>query len=207
MPRGHDGARDGARYGGAVTLHRRTVPHVALSLAAALALAGCAGLTGGTEPADRAAVAARSEPAGIAPELVYVTDIEGFRPAPQSVGVMGDDGMSVAYVGSGGGAVGTVMLTTARTADPAAVACDALPEATGPAASCVVTRDEATVLLEAADVDAATLRAAAETVRVPTERELDELFAEAAGVPDGPVERGDLPPGDGAPVDEPGVGG
>jgi hypothetical protein len=170
-----------------------------------LTLSACAGLEGRTEPAALDVIAARSEAVGVAAGLVYVTEIDGFDLAPQSVGVMGDDGMSAMYVGHGGSGVGTVMLTTSRTLDPSAVDCAALPDSAEAAQRCTVRRGTVVVLLEGQDVDAGTLRAAGKAVRVPTEAELGELFADAPGAP---VERGDLPPvGDGAPVDPPGAGG
>lgn len=199
-------------YGASVTRPRRAV--VVLLVPALLALGACAGRAGAegvttTDPAQPTAIAAWSEPAGIAPELVYVTGVEGFELATQSVGVMGDDGMSAAYVRSGGGAVGTVMLTTSRDPAPNVVACAELPDSSEPqpVLRCAVERGDVHVALDGADVEAATMRAAAEGVRVPGAEELGHLFADVPTT-EVPVERGDLPPnGDGAPLDPPGVGG
>ena len=158
-----------------------------------------------------AAHAARVAPVGIDPALVYVTDVDGFELATQSVGVVGDDGMSASYMRFEAGRTGSVLLTTGRTAaapDAASdVACADLPDASATVLRCVVEIGDVRVLLEGEDVDAATLREAAAGVRVPRADELDTLFEELP-TPGPPVERGDLPPeGDGAPMDPPGVGG
>ncbi|MFP3714638.1 hypothetical protein [Puerhibacterium sp. TATVAM-FAB25] len=174
---------------------------VTAGLAVGVAVAGCARPA---ERADPAAIAARAAPAGVAPELVYVLDLEGFELAPQSVGVSGTDGMSAAYVRSGDAGVATVLLTTDR--GGADEPCETLPDVGRSAYACTATLGQATVRLEGTDVDAATMRAAAGAVRVPTAGELGELFAD---VPEAsrPVERGDLPAGDRAPVDPTGSGG
>lgn len=200
-----------------MTRSRRAVVVPALVVSAVVALGGCAGRAGSatatptsTGPADPAVIAARVRPAGIAPELVYVTDVAGFDVATQSVGVVGDDGMSAIYVRLGGDATGTVVLTTGRTADPSAVPCADLPDSAGSVLRCGVQRGDAPVvhvLLEGHGADAATLRAAGEAVRVPRADELDALFVDLP-TPGAPVERGDLPPfGEGAPVDPPAQGG
>lgn len=180
---------------------------VVLALPALLALGACAGLGGADGvPAAPASIAARSEPAGIAPGLVYVTDVEGFELATQSVGVFGNDGMSAAYTRSGA-TFATLMLTTSR--DPAVdvVPCSELPDSSEPVLRCAAERDGVHVLLDGEGVEAATLRAAAEAVRVPGEDELEHLFSDVP-TRQVPVERGDLPAeGDGAPLNEPGLGG
>ncbi|KGM02076.1 hypothetical protein [Cellulomonas cellasea] len=178
---------------------------------AVLVLGACAGRAGAGEPAVPAVpaapaeIAAWSEPAGIAPELVHVTDVEGFTLATQSVGVVGDDGMSAAWVRGDG--TGTVLLTTSRDAPASVVPCAGLTDAADAVLRCGVERGDVHVVLDGDGVDAATLRAAGEAVRVPGADELGALFADVQ-VPGPPVERGDLPPhGDGAPVDPPAVGG
>ncbi len=199
-------------YRSSVTRPRRAV--VVLLVPAVLALGACAGPAGAeevttTDPAQPTAIATWSEPAGIAPELVYVTGVEGFELATQSVGVMGDDGMSAIYVRSGGGAVGTVMLTTSRDPTPNVAACAELPDSSEPqlVLRCAVERGDVHVALDGVDVESATMREAAEGVRVPGAEELGHLFADVP-VAEVPVERGDLPPnGDGAPLDPPGAGG
>ncbi|GIG23732.1 membrane protein [Cellulomonas chitinilytica] len=199
-----------------MTRSRRAVALVVLPVV--LALGACAGRAGtatptptptSTEPAQPADIAPWATPTGIAPELVYVTDVEGFDLATQSVGVVGDDGFSAIYTRAGDGVLSTVALTTAPTAvvDLSVVApCAELPDA--PAAlRCAVVRGEAYVLLEGQDVEAATLRAAGAAVRLPRVDELPYLFTDVM-VPSAPVVRGDLPPfGDGAPVDPERAGG
>lgn len=182
-------------------------PRAALVLVAVTLAAALGSCAGPATPADPAVVATWSEPRGIAADLVYVTDLDGFDLAAQSVGPMGDDGMSAMYVRSDASGIGTVLLTTGRAADPPAGPCADLAESPDPVLRCAVARGGAHVLLEGESVEAATLRAAAEAVRVPGEDELGALFAELPA-PDAPVERGDLPPaGDGAPVDPPAAGG
>ncbi len=190
----------------------RTRTAVALVVASApvLVLAACAGLGAGassTEPADRAALAARAGPAGIAPELVRVTELDGFALATQSVGVSGGDGMAAVYTRADGDALDTVLLRADRYPDPTAVPCGELAGSPDGVLRCSVVDDEVHVVLEGEGVDPATLRAAAAAVRVPRADELDHLFGDVP-VPGPPVERGDLPPhGDGAPVDPPALGG
>ena len=182
---------------------RRAV--VVLALPAVLALGACAGSGPAGAPAGPTAIATWAEAAGIAPDLVYVTDADGFELATQSVGVFGDDAMSASYWGTDG----TVTLTTWRDAPPDVVPCAELPASAGAETvpRCVVGRGDVHVVLEGDGVDAATLRGAAEAVRVPSEDELEYLFSDVQlAYP--PVERGDLPPvGDGAPNNDPGPGG
>jgi len=180
-----------------------------LALLTAAVLGACAGVP---EPADADAIAARVQAVGIAPELVYVTDLDGFDLATQSVGVFGNDGMSATYTRTGGDGFASVTLTTSRTTDPqpdqAPVPCADLDDADGATLACEVERGDALVRLDAEGADAATLRAAGEAVRVPGTGELDEVFADVPAEIGPPVERGDLPQeGDGAPVDPPGAGG
>lgn len=175
-----------------------------MTVVVVLAVGACAG------PASREAVAAQAGPAGIAPELVLVTTVDGFELMTQSVGVVGDDGMSAVYLRWDDGA--TLTLTTAREPAPGVARCadvtDAdLPDAADPVLRCGVERRGAFAQLDAEGVEPATLRAAGEAVRVPTTRELGRLFADVQPVQGPPVERGDLPPGDRAPDNEPGPGG
>lgn len=180
-----------------MTRARHVVVLTALPL---LLVTACAGPA---QPAAPGELAAAAEPHGIAPDLVYVTEIDGFTLAAQSVGVYGSDGMSAAYTGSSG----TVMLTTGREPSPSAPPCDQLPGTTaGGELSCSVVHGAAHVLLAGDGVDAEVLRAAGAAVRVPTTRELDGLFG-GLSTPHPPVERGDLPEWDGAPDNEPGPGG
>ena len=183
---------------------------VVLAVPVSLALSACAGLAGAggaaPAPAQSSEIAPWAEPAGLAPGLVYVTDVEGFELATQSVGVFGNDGMSAMYTRSGGD-FATVMLTTSPDPTADVVPCTELPDSSEPVLRCTVERDGVHVQLDGEDVEAATLRAAAEAVRVPGADELEHLFSD---VPTGqvPVERGDLPgEGDGAPLNAPGPGG
>jgi hypothetical protein len=191
-----------------VTITRRAAK---VLVPVALVLGACAGRSGtGAPPSatpDATAIASRMAWVGIAPELVYVTDLEGFDLATQSVGVVGDDGMSAVYVRHGGDTVGTVMLTTSRNPEPSAVACADLPDSVEPVLRCAVERGVAHVVLEGEGVGPTILRAAGEAVREPRPDELPGLFVDLP-TPAPPVERGDLPPGgDGAPMDQPGPGG
>ena len=178
---------------------------VLVAASAVFALAACGAVGGPAQPTE---IATWSEPAGIARELVYVTEIDGFDLATQSVGVMGDDGMSAMYVNADGGSVGTVLLATRRDADPSVTPCAELPDSAEADLRCSVERGAVHVVLDGEGVDPATLRAAAEAVRVPKADELGQLFADLPTMAGTPLERGDLPPaGDGAPVDSPGPGG
>ncbi|MCC2334982.1 hypothetical protein [Cellulomonas wangsupingiae] len=175
-------------------------------------LGACASLGGAPAPADAEAIAARVQAVGIAPDLVYVTDLDGFDLAAQSVGVMGNDGMSATYTRVDGATMATVTLTTSRPTDPqpdpAPVPCADLPDADAPVLACQVERGEALVRLDGQGVDAATLRAAGKAVRVPGAGELDTVFADVPEEIGPPVERGDLPEhGDGAPINPTGEGG
>ncbi|WP_298460888.1 hypothetical protein [uncultured Cellulomonas sp.] len=75
-----------------MTLTRRTLAAAAAAavvLTALLAPAGCTGLAGsrgGTRPVERTEIAARSQPAGTAPELVSVRQIDDLDLATQSGG-------------------------------------------------------------------------------------------------------------------------
>jgi len=189
-------------------IHARPVA-VAVAVASVmltLALWACAGrAASASDPAEPTEIAARTEYVGIAPELVYVTEVDGFDLWPQSVGVMGDDGMSATYGTKDGGR--TVALTTDRHTDPSVARCAELPDAAAAVLRCSVQRGEAYILLEGDGVDPETLRTAADAVRVPTSGELGDLFAELP-TPQGPVERPDLQQGgEGQQADPPALGG
>lgn len=170
----------------------------------ALVLAAC----GSGEPASRASIAEVSEPVGIAAELVYVADVDGFDLVTQAVGPFGNDGMSAIWTRTGGDDYAAVTLTTDRIPDPAAVPCDQLDDqADRPELRCEVVVGGAHVTLLGEGVDGDRLREIGDTVHVPSEGELSRLFAELKA-PDGPTERGDLPAkGDGAPDNSVGEGG
>jgi hypothetical protein len=131
---------------------------------------------------------------GIAPELVYVTDVPGFTLARQSVGVNGDDGFSVAYWAKNG-AVLRLYAERGSAADcPEGYVCRA------PVKGHVVR-------ISGEKTAPGVLRTAADAVHRPTPA---ELFALLPPVPaaTAPVERGDLPSyGDGAPDNSVGQGG
>lgn len=191
-----------------MTGHRRAALALVPVVLALGACAGSAGTGASSSPTpDPAAIASRMAWVGIAPDLVYVTELEGFELSTQSVGVAGDDGMSAAYVRSSGDTLGIVALRTSRVPAPDVVLCPDLPDAEEPVLRCAVERGAAQVLLEGEDVEPAVLRAAGEAVREPRPDELASLFVDLPA-PAPPVERGDLPPGgDGAPMNEPGPGG
>ncbi|MBL1103610.1 membrane lipoprotein [Streptomyces sp. 5-8] len=131
---------------------------------------------------------------GIAPELVYVTDVPGFTLAQQSVGVNGDDGFSVAYWAKNGA---VLHLYAER----------------GSAADCpggYVCREPVkgrVVRLGGEKVAPDVVREAADAVHRPSPAELAG-FLPPAPTATAPVERGDLPSyGDGAPDNSVGEGG
>ncbi|MFE6970030.1 hypothetical protein [Isoptericola sp. NPDC057653] len=207
----------------------RTLPAVV----ALLALGACGSPSGGpggssstAPPADPDEVAAAAAGWGAAPQYVLTTSAEPFAAVATAAGVYGADGFSLVF--SDPATAGAFLLSAtgnAMTADDCPrvpllsvtgdevagpVTCtddgDLLERAAGDALEYVVQREDATVRLsgEAADGDA--LKEAARNVRVPSH---DELAALTAGTPGGgnPLERGDLPPGDGAPDNSVGAGG
>ena len=181
-----------------------------LTASAVLALGACASLRSGT-PAEVEVIAERVGYVGIAPELVRVTDVDGFDLVTQGVGVYGSDGMSAMWSRVDGDGPDVVTLTTSRPTDPPlgepVPTCADLPDSAAPALACEVEHEDAVVRLTGENVEASTLRAAAEAVRVPSAGDLDRVFADVPRDPGPPVERGDLPGGDRAPDDEPGLGG
>jgi hypothetical protein len=193
-------------------------------------LTGCgtekAGSTASTPAADQAEIAAKAKALGIAPELVYVTEVPGFTLAQQSVGVSGDDGFSASYWSRETGAVLRLWVDRGTmTAD----SCPKQPVAEGaPGDKTTCTRDGAAwyrragqqseyavpkkdhIVWIAADprVPRGTLRKAALAARHPSAAELATLLPSTAPTATAPVERGDLPTaGDGAPNNDVGVGG
>ncbi|KUN89752.1 membrane lipoprotein [Streptomyces bungoensis] len=133
---------------------------------------------------DRAALEARVEAMGIAPDLVYVTRAPGFTLAQQSVGVNGDDGFSAAYWAEGGAVLHLYVDRPAHAGRPAYA----------------VAKKGCVVRLSGEHVPGAVLRAALRAVHRPSTAELAALLPPSAPAPTGPVRRGDLPStGDGAP--------
>ncbi|GGS67747.1 membrane lipoprotein [Streptomyces cinerochromogenes] len=137
---------------------------------------------------------ARLRALGIAPELVYVTDVPGFTLAQQSVGVNGDDGFSAAYWAGDGAVLHLYAERGSATDCPEGYACLA------PAKGQVVR-------VYGEKLGPGVLRRAAAAVHRPTPAELAALLPPAPTAT-APVRRGDLPSyGDGAPDNHVGEGG
>jgi hypothetical protein len=184
-------------------MRRSRTAAVVPALALLAALTACA--TG--SPASAEAIAERAEPAGIAPDLVWTADLSGFSLAVGSVGPYADEGMSSIWTRVADDGLAMVTLLTTRQPDPEAVPCAELADAVGAEAlTCDVAVDGGYVTLRSEGVSASALREIAESVHVPSATELDRLFADVPTF-DGPTERGDLPPGDGAPDNSVGEGG
>ncbi|WP_093801559.1 hypothetical protein [Streptomyces sp. Wb2n-11] len=192
----------------------------------------------GTEKAGAPASAELQARAGeSALELIYVTEVPGYEPAEQSVGVIGNDGFSAAYFSPGTG--GRIQLTVDR-GRLDETNCATVPMGTGAGArsgageggECERDGDhwyrasgtsheyarayDGHVVRVGADqgaVDRETLRQAAEKAHRADNRELDAVLperpesGEGVGADEMP-ERGDLPPvGDGAPGNDVGATG
>jgi len=190
-----------------------------------LPLVGCATAGAAAEAADPDAIATQAAALGIAPELVYTTDVDGYDLAPQSVGVNGSDGMSATWVHDD-----TAAMLTLRTerGELTETTCEAMPLWDASDTSVTCTEEDGVwhrsgggiqeyvaasggALIRVIGMNGTPqddLRAAAEAVHVPSGAELELLFSDAPEVPTAPVERGDIPEnGDGAPVDPVGPGG
>ncbi|MFD4373556.1 hypothetical protein [Streptomyces sp. NPDC058486] len=193
----------------------RTAPLLLLLLAAT----GCGTVTAGAPPApDRAALEARAQYAQTRLEHVYVTEAEGYAPALQSAGVVGDDGFQIVYVRQGGGN----LTLTAERRPFSAEECAAGPAGgdtcepegdgwyrrTGDQHAYLRNEDGLRVELAAPlTVPRELLKEAAGKAHRADDTELDAVLPKATGA-DGPVERGDLPPvGDGAPDNSVGASG
>jgi len=211
---------------------RRTGPSgVAWAAAVAIAiagvcLAGCAPRTGaGAGAASEESIAAVATPAGIAPELVYTTEVDGYDLAPQSVGLGAADGMTATWFD---GSTGAMLNLRTDFGDLTEESCAAMPlweapEVTvacadedgmwhrsgGDAHEYIAVRGDALIwIFGTGGASQADLLTAAKNVRVPSDAELERLFSAAPQTPGEPVERGDLPEnGDGAPIDPTGPGG
>ncbi|MFF6789897.1 hypothetical protein ACFY9C_12530 [Streptomyces filamentosus] len=213
---------------------RNTPPRLLLFAAGLAALAGCGTVTAADPPpaappasastasaapaVDRADLEARARYARTRVEHVYVTEAEGYTPALQSAGVVGDDGFRVTYVDGKGGEV----TLSAERRPPAGEECVAGPpggdgcEAEGDGwyrrsgDRHAYLREENGLRVEVAAplaVPRDLLRRAAAGAHRADDAELDAVLPRATA-PAGPVERGDLPPvGDGAPDNSVGTGG
>jgi hypothetical protein len=192
---------------------------------AAVSLSGCASQTPGTDAADPSSIAERASVVGIAPELVYTTEVDGYDLAPQSVGPGAADGMSATWVKGTTGAMLTIRTDRGElTADSCAET--PLWEAPDEPVTCtdeegvwhrsgggvheyIAARDGALIRVTGmSDASPEELLAAAKAAHVPSDAELELLFSDLPEVAPEPVERGDLPEnGDGAPIDPVGPGG
>ncbi|HEY9308784.1 MAG TPA: hypothetical protein VIP82_13370 [Microbacterium sp.] len=206
----------------------RAVASAAVSVVVALvavSLGGCASQMPGTDAADPSVIAERASAVGIAPELVFTTQVDGYDLAPQSVGTGAADGMSATWVDETTGAMLTIRTDRGElTADSCAET--PLWEAPDEPVTCtdeegvwhrsggslheyIAVRDGALIRVTGMnDAPPEELLAAAKAVHVPSDAELELLFSDLPEAPGEPVERGDLPEnGDGAPIDPVGPGG
>lgn len=193
-----------------------------MSAGVALSLAGCA--TDST-PASPDTIAGYADAAGIAPGLVYTTDVDGYELAPQSVGPGAGSGMTATWFNQTTGALLTIRTDSG---DMTAASCVETPvwDAPDEPVTCtdeggvwhrsagsiheyVAVRDGVLIRVTGMnDAPRADLLAAANAAHVPSAAEIDLLFSDLPDAPGDPVERGDLPEnGDGAPIDPTGPGG
>lgn len=206
----------------------RTLVIAAVCAVIAVSLGGCASAAQGTgtEAADASSIAENADALGIATDLVYTTEVDGYDLAPQSVGASGADGISATWVN---GSTGAMLTLRTERGDMTAASCVETPlwDAPDEAVACadedgglwhrsagdiheyVAVRDGALIRITGVEpTSPEVLAAAAEAAHVPSEAELELLFSDAPDLPDEPVERGDIPEnGDGAPVDPVGPGG
>ncbi|WP_166847293.1 hypothetical protein [Isoptericola sp. BMS4] len=183
-------------------------------------LAGCAQEAAPADPDDLAAAASGW---GIPPDVVLTTAVDGFEPAPGGAGAYGSDGFSVVLTNPSDG---RIMVLAATRDTMTAQSCPTTPFASTSGAAegqaeCTaedgmfyrtadgaseyaVQRDDVLVQVSGDGVEREVLREAAEQVRVPSAK---ILRAMEPPEPMEGVERGDLPPGDGAPDNSVGAGG
>ena len=191
-----------------------------------LSLVGCAPRTGAdADPASADSIAASANAAGIAPELVFTTEVDGFDLAAQSVGLGAADGMTATWFNADTGSMLTIRSDFGELTEESCIAVP-LWDAPSETVSCadedgiwhrsggdtheyVAVRDGALIWVSGMDgTSQEDLLTAAQNVRVPSEAELEQLFADVPPGPGEPVERGDLPEnGDGAPSNPTGPGG
>ncbi|WP_414166904.1 hypothetical protein ACMATS_04050 [Streptoverticillium reticulum] len=182
-----------------------------------LALLACG--TGQAAAADRAGLEARAEAIRTTTDSVYVTSMPGFVPAVMSVSDDGNGGFQEAYADLHGSVVqlrveyGTVTDancpqggingfgdgTTTCERDGAA-----WYRTTSDAHEYALNLDGRVLRINSSlkEADRATLRAAVRSAHLADDRELDETLPPLRDH-QGPTERGDLPPGDGAPDNRP----
>ena len=199
---------------------------VVIAASVAMTVTACATGVAGEAPADSAQIAESARSLGIAPELVYTTDVEGYELAVQSVGPNGSAGLQGTWFNDSTGGMLTIRTDlgelTAETcpATPLEEALDATVtckededglwhRSAGGAHEYVATHAGVLFRVSGRDAPPEDLRAAAQAAHVPSAAELELLFSDAPELPTGPpVERGDIPEnGDGAPIDQPGPGG
>ncbi|MFI9048359.1 hypothetical protein [Streptomyces sp. NPDC053427] len=176
--------------------------------------------------ADRNELAARARTLGTQLDMVYVTEVPGYKLASQSVGVHGDHGFDGTYVASHGG--GNIRLAVDQgTIDADHCAAPGIHRSEGQKVSCASDRglwyrtsssgheyafqDGPRVIRLSADratVKGEALYQAAHRARKAGNAELDAVLPKTKGSGSGQkgTERGDLPTtGDGAPQDPVGV--
>lgn len=203
---------------------RESIGWGVVGLVLLVAFAGCASTTSGADAADPDAISAVASRAGIAPELVYTTEVDGYDLAPQSVGASAAGGIMASWFNISTGSTLTIRTESGELTETSCVA-QPLGDAPDEAVTCtqedgvwhrsggdiheyVAVRDGALISVSGIDAPQADLLAGAKSVRVPSESELERLFSDVTERPGEPVERGDLPEnGDGAPIDPTGPGG
>ncbi|MFK4762478.1 hypothetical protein ACI3KS_16245 [Microbacterium sp. ZW T5_45] len=204
----------------------RSAIAIAIGASVAVTVSACATGAGGSAPAGSEQIAESARSLGIAPELVYTTDVDGYELAAQSVNPSGAAGLSATWFNEATGGMLTIRTELGEitaetcTATPldgtydAAVTCEEGEDglwhrSAGDAHEYVVARDAVLIRVSGQGAPAEDLRTAAQAVHVPSAAELELLFSDVPELPSGPpVERGDIPDnGDGAPVDPSAPGG
>jgi hypothetical protein len=195
---------------------RRLVPPVILGL---FLLSGC-----GSETLLSQAVLDQARLYGVAPDLIYAVELEGYELVEQSVGGIGEEGFGVSYVAQGDRRVeltvdrgtfsdGLCADTPINKAEPptAPVTCErddvGWYRSGGGRHEYTAVRADHLIRLNGPleEVDRAALKAAVAGARHATG---DGATSSPGNRPSGPIERGDLPTsGDGAPNNEVGPGG
>lgn len=195
-----------------------------------LALVG--GCAQGAAPADQEDLAAAAAGWGIPQDVVLTTAVDGFEPVAGGAGAYGSDGFAVVLADPSRGQVmmlaatrgamtdescpGTPVVTTSGSTVDEPTECTAedglFYRTAGGVDEYAVQRDDVLVQVSGDGVERDVLREAAQQVRVPSEDDLEAMEppepVDGGAGADGPgVQRGDLPPGDGAPDNSVGRGG